>query len=109
MRGGTDLYIIQMAVTGDVKVGRSSDVQRRMAEIQTGCPHPLRLLLHGPGLGHIEQNLHRKLRQYRTRRRKGEWFREDCLGELPVPIYELIPPDVLEDPDWWKPERWLHR
>ena len=102
MIGGADLYIIQMAVTGDVKVGRSSNIERRMTEIQTGCPHPIRLVLRGEGIGHLEKDLHKRLRQYRCRRRKGEWFHEECLGELPVEIYDLIPEAVLEDPDWWK-------
>jgi len=102
MIGGHDLYILQMGVTGDVKIGRSSNVERRQTEIQTGCPHPLRLVLHGPGLGHLESKLHKKLQRYRTRRRKGEWFHEECLAELPVEIYDLIPEAVLEDPDWWK-------
>jgi hypothetical protein len=102
MRGGTDLYIFQMAVTGDVKIGRSSNIHRRLGEVQTGCPHKLRILLHGVGLGHRERELHHRLRQYRCRMMKGEWFREDGLGELPVDIYDLIPVEVLEDPDWWR-------
>jgi len=102
---GRDLYILQMAVTGDVKVGRSDDVERRMRDLQTGCPHKLKIILHGPNLGHREREMHTRLRRYRTRVMKGEWFTEDCLGELPIPIYELIFLEVLEDPDWWKRRR----
>jgi hypothetical protein len=101
MRGGKDLYIFQMAVTGDFKVGRTSNVQRRLGEVQTGSPHELRILLHAPGLGHMERDLHHALQSYRCRRRKGEWFREEGLGSIPTAIYNLIPMDVLEDPDWW--------
>lgn len=101
MRGGNNLYVIQMAVTGDVKIGRTSDIARRMGEIQTGCPHPLRLILHAPGLGPREKGLHRLLRRYQCRQGHGEWFSEDCLGELPTNIYEMIPITILEDIDWW--------
>ena len=102
MRGGNDLYVFQMAVTGDIKIGRSSDVHRRLKELQTGCPHKLRIILHAPGQGHRERELHRRLQQYRCRMRKGEWFREEGMGEIPVDLYNLIPLEVLEDPDWWK-------
>ena len=102
MLGGEHLYVFQMAVTGDVKVGRSSNIPQRMAQVQTGCPHKLRVILKGEGLGHQEREIHRRLRRYRCRMSKGEWFSEDCLGELPVEIYNLIPLEVLEDPDWWR-------
>lgn len=109
MKGGRDLYIMQMAVTGDVKIGRSSDIDRRMGEIQTGCPHMVRVILRGPELGHQEQDLHKRLRRYKTKRRGGEWFTEDCLGELPDRIYNLFTVEVLEDPDWWKDPKWTSR
>jgi hypothetical protein len=102
MRGGRDLYIFQMAVTGDMKIGRSSDIDRRLGEVQTGCPHKLRVLLRAPNMGHRERDLHQRLRMYRCRMMKGEWFREEGMGEIPIDIYNLIPPEVLEDPDWWK-------
>lgn len=104
MRGGNHLYVIQMAETGAIKVGRSCDVVRRMREIQTGCPHPIRLVLEATNQGHRERAVHARLRRYRTRRYSGEWFREEALGELPDDIYEQIPLAVLDDPDWWMPE-----
>jgi hypothetical protein len=105
MRGGTHLYIIQMAVTGDFKVGRSDDVPRRLSELQTGCPHRLKVLLEAPGLGHREAAVHQALRRYRCRHGKGEWFYESGMGSIPDDIWELVPADVREDPDWWKRAR----
>lgn len=102
MRGGADLYVFQMAVTGDFKVGRTSDVNRRFGEIQTGCPHKLRVLLHAPGLGHLERMVHASLRLYRCRMMNGEWFREEGIGSIPDHIWEMVSPEILEDPDWWK-------
>ena len=96
------LYIIQMAVTGDFKVGRSRNVGRRLRQLQTGCPYKLRILLAAPEKGHLEREVHRHMRAHKTRHARTEWFREESLGDLPLAIYELIPESVLEDGDWWK-------
>lgn len=93
---GYDLYIIQMARTGDVKVGRSKHPEKRLKELQTGCPHPLRIILHMPGYGHMEKELHRRMAHKSL---KGEWFRESALAELPDFLYERL--NLLEQ-DWWK-------
>lgn len=101
MRGGNDLYIIQMAVTGDVKVGRSKHPEQRLKQLQTGSPHPLRLILHVPGQGSMERVLHQRMRDRRTRR-SGEWFEEGALAELPDELYDLLD---LEQQDWWRSDQ----
>lgn len=98
MRGGNDLYIIQMAVTGDVKVGRSKNPDRRLKQLQTGSPHPLRLILHAPGRGDLERQIHRLMKDRRIRR-SGEWFEEGALAELPDDLYDMLD---LEQQDWWR-------
>ena len=105
MRGGTDLYIIQMDQTGDFKVGRSDDVNRRLGELQTACPHKLRVILEAPGLGHLERTIHRTLKEYRCRYGKGEWFRETGFGQIPDNIYNMLSVDILEEGDWWRRRR----
>ena len=102
---GRDLYIIQMAVTGELKVGRSDDVQTRLKQLQTACPHTLKLLLHVPNHGCWEKDLHKTLSRYRTRVCKGEWFSEEGLGWLPLYLYNKIPEQILEETDWWKTAR----
>jgi hypothetical protein len=99
---GHDLYIIQMDKTGAFKVGRSKHIDQRLTELQVGCPHRLRVILRGEGLGHLERSVHQTLSSYQTRYGDGEWFHEEGLGSLPTHIYDLIPVEVLEDPDWWK-------
>ena len=94
-----DLYFVQCRVTGSVKVGRSRNVQARIAQLQTGCPQPLRVILLGVGMGHRERGIHRLLRRYRT---SGEWFTEDSLGHVPDDVWANCLPWYLEDPDWWK-------
>lgn len=99
---GCDLYVIQMAGTGDFKVGRTNDVRRRLKELQTSCPHPLRVFLHAEGKGNEERRVHRHLRGYETRGGKGEWFREEGMACIPDDLWEMVPVDVLEQSDWWK-------
>lgn len=93
-----DLYILQMAVTGQIKVGRSNDVARRLLQLQTGCPHRLHIILHAQGQGYREKAIHR-LMGYRQIRSGGEWFTEEGLSELPPDLYGLLD---LTQQDWWR-------
>ena len=90
-----------MAVTGDIKVGRSKDPYQRLKQLQTGCPHPLKVILHIPNEGHKEREIHRRMR-YRGTRSDGEWFEEGALAELPLEMYEMID---LDAQDWWVEKR----
>jgi len=101
VKGGEHLYVIQMAVTGAFKVGRTCDPTRRLVELQTGAPHTLRIILVAENQGFREKMVHKTLRRYRTRSYSGEWFREEGFGSIPDDIYELISPETLEDVDWW--------
>lgn len=62
-----------------VKIGMSTDVQRRLAEIQTGCPYRVDLLRSWPtrDARKIEARAHTLLGKYRA---AGEWF------GLPAPV-----------------------
>ena len=88
-----------MDATGDIKVGRSKHVQKRIKELQTGCPHPLRLILHAPDEGHRERDIHRRM-DGRHLRHNGEWFEEGALAELPDDLYNLL--THIENQDWWR-------
>lgn len=90
MRGGEHLYVFQMGKTGAIKVGRSSDVERRRQEIQTGCPYEVRVILVAEGQGAREPQVHRVMRPFRLRLQKGEWFSEPALGSLPDDLYDLL-------------------
>lgn len=56
-----------------IKIGISSDVQRRLGSIQTGCPFPVKLLgqWRTPHARKVEKAAHKALMKYRT---TGEWF-----------------------------------
>ena len=99
---GKDLYIIQSRVTGAVKVGRSDNPERRLSQLQTGCPHSLKIILIVENGGTLEKHVHDLLIKYKTRNHGGEWFSEESLGSVPDPIWEKALPWYMEDPDWWK-------
>ena len=94
----SDLYIIQSDITGDIKIGRSKHVYKRLNQLQTGSPYKLKLLLILKDQGLEELKLHKYLNKWRIRK-NGEWFESEVLGALPNSIYELL---NLEDEFWWQ-------
>lgn len=99
---GTHLYVIQSAVTGAIKVGRSDNPERRILDLQVGSPYRLALILVAPNMGDQEKRVHAEMQHTRTRFLNGEWFHEIGIGSIPVAIWEHALPWYLEDPDWWK-------
>jgi hypothetical protein len=100
MQPGKHLYLMQMDKTGAVKIGRSSNVERRLSEIQTGCPYRVRVILVLLNKGVIERSLHVRLENHRTAGFEGEWFTHEGLADLPDRIYEQLDLDVVDE--WWK-------
>ncbi len=103
MKNGQHLYILQMDKTGAFKIGRSKNPRARLKQLQTGCPHTIKLILIIQNQGHREKHIHQQLYRYRTRMYAGEWFYERGWGDLPDWLYEQIPEDMLEfvNSDWW--------
>lgn len=68
------VYCIEAVGTGLVKIGSSTNPTKRLAQLQSISPVPLRIkyVTHGGELR--ERELHRRLAGYR---RHGEWF-EAC-------------------------------
>jgi hypothetical protein len=66
-------FVYVMGSTGSqtVKIGRSVDPKRRLAQIQTMSPVPLELLALHVGDHEVETYLHRRFAIQRTH---GEWF-----------------------------------
>jgi hypothetical protein len=91
------LYFIQSKDTGHIKIGRSVNPQKRIKALQTGSHKELRLIAYFEGLGWREPIIHRDLDRWRV---KGEWFEVDCVGSLPVDLYEKIPFGAFDE--WWK-------
>lgn len=99
-----DLYIAQMDKTGAFKIGRSKHPRARLKQLQTGCPHTIKLIAILKRQGHKEHQLHKHMERYRTRMYAGEWYHEKGWGELPNWVYNQIPEDALElvNAGWWE-------
>tara|TARA_A100001015_G_C14951098_1_gene696792 strand:+ start:18 stop:311 length:294 start_codon:yes stop_codon:yes gene_type:complete len=93
------LYIIQSDKNGAIKIGRSKNPPKRLKQLQTGCPDKLKIILVVENMGHLEKNLHQRLKDYKSRK-KGEWFEFNCTGMLPDWISEKIDWDVANV--WWE-------
>lgn len=65
------VYAILRRDTNEVKIGRSFDVGRRMADLQHAHGEPLELLLSIRGNRVSEGHLHRR---FAALRKRGEWF-----------------------------------
>jgi hypothetical protein len=65
------IYFVQAVGGGPIKIGRTSQLDRRLAAFATANHAPMVLLATEPGAWEREQVLHRK---FRADRLKGEWF-----------------------------------
>ena len=97
MKTKDNLYIIQSDLTGMIKIGRSKDPVKRLRQLQTGNPNKLKLIASFDGEGWKEKILHERLEKFRL---EGEWFSYDCVGSIPVSIYEKIEWGSFDS--WWE-------
>lgn len=86
-RALTAVYVVGNEHAGAVKIGIAIDVQKRMASLQTGSPHPLRLhsaLYTGRRQArHLEKLVHDKLKECEVHL-NGEWFDVDPVDAAAV-------------------------
>ena len=101
MKGGAHLYVIQSHTTGAFKVGRSSDVQARLSQLQVGSPFDLRIVLILENQGHREREIHKRLEGYESQSGTGgEWFIEPGLPSLGDDLYDKLDACVYDL--WWE-------
>lgn len=87
------VYVVQAVDDAPIKIGVASDVEKRLASLQTGNPRALQLLHVLPGDGALEWSLHKSLAADRL---VGEWFDGERTRE-----FLLVAPDLAE---WAKHE-----
>lgn len=68
------VYFIQGESGGPIKIGYTTDIERRLKDLQTGYPDILKLLMAFRGNQEYEKALHKQLQPYRL---SGEWFKPD--------------------------------
>ena len=79
------IYFIQQGKF--VKIGYSSDPQKRLAGMQTSAPIKLKLLGTIPGSYKTEKTLHEEYQKQKVKKGGSEWFRFD--GKLKWAIVAL--------------------
>jgi hypothetical protein len=82
-----------------VKIGRTTNLERRLADIQRMSPTPLAVLWTHPGGSELEANLHRHFKALRSH---GEWF---AFQKDPVALIQR----ATEDQPWNRPKVSLTR
>lgn len=87
------LYFIQSYKNGAIKIGRSNDPFKRLKQLQTGNQEKLHLVFYIENMGEKEKYLHNYLKEFRI---NGEWFKYECVGSIPIDIYQLIPFGILD-------------
>lgn len=76
-RGWTYVYFVKAVDSDSVKIGRATDVSKRIRALQIGHDSKLELLALVPAHFGLERALHRR---FRHQHRRGEWYAYD--GEL---------------------------
>jgi len=84
------VYCIRDDADEVVKLGYSKDPTRRVKQLQTGSPRPLRFICAIPGGRDLEASLHQQLASQRI---SGEWF-ADSKGYLSDILTDLALRDV---------------
>lgn len=80
---GAVIYFLQSELGGAIKIGRATDLAKRLVGLATGRPDSLNVLASFAGTVADERTLHARLAAYRA---KGEWF-QDCPEVLEVVAY----------------------
>lgn len=75
------VYALGTPGSSVVKIGRTTNLKKRVADIQRMSPVPLTTLWTHPGGSELEANLHRHFKAIRSH---GEWFSftEDPVGQI---------------------------
>lgn len=78
--GSPNVYLIQSGDNGPVKIGVANSPSQRLAQLQTGNPEKLNLIMVIKGAGiDYEQRLHERFREYHIR---DEWFTPEVIDEI---------------------------
>ena len=86
-----NVYFVQ-GLAPYIKIGYAKDVQKRIANMQSGHPAPLRVLAIIPGNMKLERLYHKALKQYQVH---GEWFEVEPVMRVIKRITEGERPKIL--------------
>jgi hypothetical protein len=86
------VYVLGAPGGSTVKIGRTTNLAKRFADIQSMSPVPLTLMWSHPGGHELETRLHRRFAEQRIH---GEWFTFDCdpLPAIQKAVTEALRPE----------------
>lgn len=93
------VYVLGTPGSNIIKIGRTINLDRRLADIQRMSPVPLAILWTHPGGSDLEANLHRHFKALRSH---GEWF---AFQHDPVALIQR----ATEEEPWLRPTLSLTR
>jgi hypothetical protein len=110
------VYFVQAGPRGNIKIGWSTNVDKRLKMLQTACPAPLNLLHSEAGNGRDERGLHSRFHKARV---TGEWFAPcnelvDYIAQrkllppaeyVPATVEPSKPPAPHMSEAWWAQRR----
>ena len=79
------IYVIGNLTEMLCKIGYSNNPNKRLKEVQTGCPYRLEILATFDGNIPTEKQLHEKYKEYNI---NGEWFRIE--GNLKIALEKFL-------------------
>lgn len=94
--GASHLYVIGGDGLPYVKIGTSTDPQRRIRQLQTGLPFTLSVLWSCEMDQYLERDLHEVFSDFRVR---GEWFDLTSFGDPVEAVQRAVQTARLKDLD----------
>lgn len=97
------VYAVGATGTRLIKIGQTTDIRRRLADLSTGSPVQLSVLWTAPGDQRLEASLHR---YFSRQRRHGEWFDlgyadpVEMAAEVAV-LMDVVAAAFAEDAERW--------
>jgi hypothetical protein len=103
----TTVYFIAAVDAGKIKIGKTTNIQKRMATLTTMSPVPLQLVHSVQYDNNLERRIHEHLKEYRAH---GEWFHADkpvleFVRNVKNKGIEWLVKRVGDAPDYWMNNR----
>jgi hypothetical protein len=88
-------FIVEEPFNGNVKIGRTSNLEKHLKSLQHGCPNKLRIHMSIPidESSKLKMHLHE---HFKNRRFNGEWFKFDGLKHLDLEINNYMKENSAE-------------
>lgn len=91
------VYLIRPQSSQFYKIGYTTNLDKRISQLQTGSGKPLMVVKSWAGNPGLEQALHRKMSKYKA---QGEWFRLPKVILRQLELLDVIDVEQIKIPDY---------